>query len=163
MPPTKKTFGHLPIYEANFHVAGVGHEGRAAIVARLARPGMKVTLARDPANRYSRVAVAILLDNGKQIGFAPEEEAQELAPYLDRHCPVRAVIAQIWPTPDGAMKVPIMDVEVFARGTVIQGASVMPALQREFPSSYTGAGISKSVWWGLLALFVLAVAWRACG
>jgi len=75
---------NVPIASANFMVAGVRHQGRGEIIARYANVGDPVRLVRDRSNRHSRFAIAVLLENGKQIGFVPEEDAQYLAPLLDQ-------------------------------------------------------------------------------
>jgi hypothetical protein len=74
----------MPLCSANFMVAGVFYEGRDAIIERFLQEGDPVFLIRDRGNRYSRNAIAIRLANGLQIGFAPEEDAIDLAPYLDQ-------------------------------------------------------------------------------
>lgn len=80
---------------ANFMVAGVRHEGRGELIARYANAGDPVRLVRDHGNRYSRFAIAVMLENGLQIGFVPEEDAQYLAPCLDDGAKCAAWITKI--------------------------------------------------------------------
>jgi hypothetical protein len=93
----------VQVTAANFMVAGVRHDGRGDIIARYANVGDPIRLVRDRDNRYSRYAIAVLLENGKQIGFVPEEDAQELAPHLDQGAKCAAWMTKIL----GSSRVPI--------------------------------------------------------
>jgi hypothetical protein len=73
-----------PVCSANFMVAGVFCEGRPETISRFLQAGDRVFLVRDRANRFSRNAIEVRLENGMQIGFAPEEDAIDLAPFLDQ-------------------------------------------------------------------------------
>jgi hypothetical protein len=155
------------IAAANFMVAGVRHEGRGAIISRYANAGDPVRLVRDRANRYSRFAIAVLLENGRQIGFVPEQHAQCLAPLLDEDAKHAAWITKIL----GSGRVPIpvvqtklyrfdstVDVEQMSRsfrtvaaepaGWDVSHASAMPADKE-------GSGMSGWVW--IAAGFILLV------
>lgn len=98
-----------PLASANFMVAGVRHEGRPKIIERYANAGDGVRLVRDRGNRYSSAAIAVQLMNGKQIGFVPEDDAQELAPLLDQGMRSEAVITKIL----GSGRSPIPVVQVY--------------------------------------------------
>lgn len=85
----------VQLASANFMVAGVRHEGRPAVIQRYAKGGDPVRLFRDRGNRYSLFAIAVQLENGKQIGFVPEEDAQRLAPLLDEGAKCAAYVTKI--------------------------------------------------------------------
>lgn len=100
---------NMPVASANFMVAGVRHEGRPKIIERYANSGDEVRLVRDRGNQYSSAAIAVQLMNGRQIGFVPEDDAQELAPLLDRGMRVEAGITKIL----GSGRSPIPVVQVY--------------------------------------------------
>jgi hypothetical protein len=54
-----------------------------------------VYLARDSGNRYSAHAIEVRLAKGLQIGYMPDDFAEEAAPFLDRGCPHQAFIPRI--------------------------------------------------------------------
>ena len=76
-------------------IRAIRHDGRQAVIERHANAGDAVWLKRDRGNRFSKYAVAVVLANGKQIGFVPEDDAQELAPLLDQGARADAVITKI--------------------------------------------------------------------
>ena len=76
-------------------VAGVMHEGRAALVERFVAEADTVYLAREPQNRFSPNAIAVRLTNGLDIGYIPESEAIHLAPVLDEGALHSAAIKKI--------------------------------------------------------------------
>lgn len=152
---------------ANFMVAGVRHEGRAEVIARYANAGDPVRLVRDRGNRYSRFAIAVQLENGKQIGFVPEEDAQRLAPLLDQGAKCAAWMTKIL----GSGRVPIpvvqtrlyrsdssVDVEQMSRSfrTVVVdlGGSELP---RERPASRQKEGSALRGWLWIAAIVVLLI------
>jgi len=51
-------------------VAGVTHDGRQRIVARCS-VGERLTLVRDPDNRFDKGAIKIMRLNGEQLGYVP--------------------------------------------------------------------------------------------
>ena len=73
-----------PIARFDVMVAGVLHEGRAAVIERFVGESDTVYLAREPQNRFSPNAIAVRLTNGFDIGYIPETEAVNLAPVLDQ-------------------------------------------------------------------------------
>jgi hypothetical protein len=84
-----------PLFTHDFMVAGVHYEGRDQIVRQYVEEHAQVFLRRDPSNRHSRFATEICLANGLQIGFVPEDDAQDIAPHLDRGCPHFAYIKKV--------------------------------------------------------------------
>lgn len=67
----------------NFMVAGVRYEGRPLLIARHVAVGDSVHLARDRANRFSPNAVEVRTLGGLPFGYVPEQDAIDLASYLD--------------------------------------------------------------------------------
>jgi hypothetical protein len=86
-----------PVARLDSMVAGVTHEGRAYVVHKHVEEGDRVFLVRDRANRYSKAAIEVRLENGMQIGYVPDDEAQHLAPVLDAGAVHTAWIKKIWP------------------------------------------------------------------
>ncbi len=95
-----------PVYRANFMVAGVHYEGRPAVIRRHVDDGDTVFLVRDPGNQYSRHAIEVRLANGMQIGFVPDDLAEEAAPFLDDGCPHVAHVTRI--LTGGRVPIPIV-------------------------------------------------------
>jgi hypothetical protein len=102
---------------ANFMVAGVRHESRGEVIARYANAGDPVRLVRDHANRYSRFAIAVMLENGKQIGFVPEEDAQRLAPLLDQDAKCAAWMTKILGS--GRVPIPVVQTKLYRPDSAI--------------------------------------------
>jgi hypothetical protein len=73
-----------PIAMFDFMVAGIFYEGRPAIIEAHVREGDSVFLVRQPDNQHSPNATLIRLRDGLDIGYAPEVDAQYLAPLLDQ-------------------------------------------------------------------------------
>lgn len=157
----------VQIAAANFMVAGVRHEGRGEIIAHYANAGDPVRLVRDRGNRYSRFAIAVQLENGKQIGFVPEEDAQRLAPLLDEGAKCAAWITKIL----GSGRVPIpvvqtklyrpdstVDVEAMSRSfrTVVVDFE-RTELPRERPARRRKEGSAVRGWLWIAAIVVLLI------
>ena len=157
----------VQIAAANFMVAGVRHEGRGEIIAHYANAGDPVRLVRDRGNRYSRFAIAVQLENGKQIGFIPEEDAQRLAPLLDEGAKCAAWITKIL----GSGRVPIpvvqtklyrpdstVDVEAMSRSfrTVVVDFE-RTELPRERPARRRKEGSAVRGWLWIAAIVVLLI------
>jgi len=119
----------MPIVAANFMVAGVRHEGRGEVIARYANAGDPVCLVRDRGNRYSCFAVAVLLENGEQIGFVPEEDAQLLAPLLDEGVKYAAWMTKILGS--GRVPIPVVQAKLYRRGSTVD----VEAMSRSFRRS----------------------------
>jgi hypothetical protein len=107
----------VQIAAANFMVAGVRHEGRGEVIARYADAGDPVRLVRDRDNRYSRFAIAVRLDNGKQIGFVPEEDAQRLAPLLDQGAKCAAWMTKILGS--GRVPIPVVQTKLYRADSTV--------------------------------------------
>lgn len=72
-----------PIGRYDFMVAGTRHEGREAVIRESCEEGMPVTLVRELRNQHRRNAILVRLQNGSDIGYVPEAEADWIAPLLD--------------------------------------------------------------------------------
>jgi HIRAN domain len=108
-----------PVATANFMVAGVNYEGRAAIVRQYVKEGDQVFLIRDRQNKFSRNAVEVRLSNGYQIGFVPEGDSEEFAPFLDKGCVHLAYVTKILHghnTP-----IPVVQADVFRPDSEVEG------------------------------------------
>ena len=66
-------------YVSEFYmkVAGVTHEGRQRLVARL-QPGQELKFVPDPSNPYDNHAVKICTTNGEQIGFVSRDHNPQI-------------------------------------------------------------------------------------
>ena len=154
---------NAPLASANFMVAGVRHDGRQAVIERHANPGDVVWLNRDRGNRFSKFAVAVNLANGKQIGFVPEDDAQELSPLLYQGARAEAVITKI--LGGGRSLIPVVQVYLYradaqASQPVVADAGWLAARSGNSPSgnaSNTGLQFKTVLRWLLLA----ALAWVA--
>lgn len=134
-----------PHADFDFMVAGVHAEGREKVVERYAKAGDPVDVAREPANRFSRHAVQVLLTNGEQIGYVPEEDARELAPLLDAGMPYTAEIKKI--LTGGRVPRPVVVLDVYHKDAQVPGLKT--AGTRE------SSGTSTS---GCLTVMVVAIA-----
>lgn len=157
----------VQLASANFMVAGVRHEGRGEVIARYANAGDPVRLVRDRGNRFSRFAIAVQLDNGKQIGFVPEEDAQRLAPFLDQGAKCVAFMTKILGS--GRTPIPVVqtrlyradstvDVESMASGSRVH---VVDLSGNEVPAERSRSTRRKrsslSTWLWLAAIVVLLI------
>jgi hypothetical protein len=79
----------------DFMVAGIAYEGRAATIEEHVRPEECAHLWRDKENKFSKNAVAVRTGNGLMIGFVPEDQAEQMAPFLDRGYAWRAYFKKI--------------------------------------------------------------------
>jgi len=151
---------NAPLASANFMVAGVRHDGRQAVIERHANPGDAVWLKRDRGNRFSKYAVAVVLANGKQIGFVPEDDAHELAPLLDQGARADAVITKI--LGGGRSLIPVVQTRLYradaqASQPVVTDAGWLKAKPDSASSgspSKTGLQFKTVLRWLLLAVLV---------
>ena len=70
----------------NFNAAGVTFEKRQNVLAYLLKhPEAKITLGREPGNKFDANAIKILATTDKrvQIGYVPRKLAEMLAPLMD--------------------------------------------------------------------------------
>lgn len=100
-----------PILKSQFHLAGVTHNGRAAVIEAEAAEDMPVNLIRDTENRHDKNAVAVVLPTGPMIGYVPRDEAAQYAPLLDAGKLCEAWIGGFWIEP--TYKIPIIGVEFY--------------------------------------------------
>jgi hypothetical protein len=107
------------LLSANFMVAGVRHEGRPEVIKHYAKRDEQVFLVRDRQNKYSRNAIEVRLKNGMQIGFVPEDDAVELAPFLDKGCKHHSYITKILTR--GRSPIPVVQAEVYSPEATIMG------------------------------------------
>lgn len=107
------------LMSANFMVAGVHYEGRGEIIDEFVTEGDLVFLARDRSNRFSRNAIEIRLHNGLQIGFLPEVEAVDWAPFLDDGCPHLAYVTKI--LTGGRVSIPVVQSYLYGKDATVEG------------------------------------------
>lgn len=62
----------------DFMVAGVAHEGRHRLVERCLRVGDRVLLRPDPNNRYDQFAVHVTLADGREFGYVPRFDSEDV-------------------------------------------------------------------------------------
>lgn len=72
-----------PAFAANFSVAGVVYEGRAATIDKHLRIDQPVYFVRDRYNEYDNNAIRIRLVGGHEIGYVPRAYASIIAPLMD--------------------------------------------------------------------------------
>jgi hypothetical protein len=162
----------IQIAAANFMVAGVRHEGRGELVARHANAGDPVRLVRDRDNRYSRFAIAVLLDNGKQIGFVPEEDARNLAPFLDQGARCAAWMTKLLGR--GRVPIPVVQTKLYRSDSTVDVEQMSRSfrtividlngneLVRERPmATHEGSKASRGWLWLSAIVLIVIVVWLA--
>ena len=157
----------VQIAAANFMVAGVRHEGRGDVIAQYANAGDPVRLIRDRGNRHSRFAIAVQLENGKQIGFVPEEDAQRLAPFLDQGAKCAAWMTKILGS--GRVPIPVVQTKLYRPESTVdveQISRLLPTravdiegheLPRERPTHGPKEGGALPGWIWIAAIVVLLI------
>ena len=118
-----------PIASVNFMIAGVHFEGREAVIRRHVKEDDTVYLARDCNNKYSRNAIAVILKNGLQIGFVPEEVSVKLSPLLDNDARHVAYVKKI--LSGGRVPIPVVQTYLYDAEATVESA----VLQEDIPSS----------------------------
>ena len=83
--------------------------------------GDTVVLVRVRGNRFSDAAIAVMLPNGKQIGFVPDDDAQYLAPHLDEGGRYEAKITRILAA--GRSPIPVVQAHLYPSGTSESGTT----------------------------------------
>lgn len=158
----------VQIAAANFMVAGVRHEGRGDVIAQYANVGDPVRLSRDRGNRHSRFAIAVQLENGKQIGFVPEEDAQRLAPFLDQGAKCAAWMTKILGS--GRVPIPVVQTKLYRPESTVDVDQISRSfrtrtvdiegndLPRERPAPGPKEGGSLPSWIWIAAIIVLLIA-----
>ena len=102
----------FPVAGFDFMVAGVKYEGNPGVVRYYARQGDDVLLVRDRDSKKSPNAVEIHLQNGMQIGYVPEEDAREIAWFLDEGYKYRAMIKTM--LTGGRTPIPVVNVRIYS-------------------------------------------------
>ena len=134
----QKGLRQIPVCRANFMVAGVRYEGRPEIIREYAHVNEQVYLVRDRQNQYSANAIEVRLCNGLQIGFVPEEDAVDMAPYFDQGCPHRAHISKI--LTGGRSPIPVVQAYLYSPGAGVDNA----VYEQDVPhKAYVQTGASK--------------------
>jgi hypothetical protein len=65
----------------NYSIVGMNHRKSEAFVAAL-KPGVEVTLAREPDNKFDKNAVMVWID-GVHVGYIPKNQNAALAAMID--------------------------------------------------------------------------------
>jgi hypothetical protein len=127
-------------------VAGVRYENRAEIVRSHVSLDDQVFLIRDRENKFSKNAIEVRTRQGYQIGFLPEEEAVEVAPFLDQGCLHFAEVE--WLMTGGKVPIPVIRGKLYSPDSgVVTGVS-----EAEVPAKRSLGGTT-----GCLSLLVLFV------
>lgn len=109
-----------PLDEFETYVAGTRYENRHAYISTRLTPSTPVFLIRERGNRYSANAVAVVDDKGVCLGYVPEDDASDVADFLDRNHPYKARIKKIWTARDGNL-VPIIQFEFYRPDCAVPG------------------------------------------
>ena len=67
---------------AGMHVAGTAYHDAEAAADRL-RPGQRLTLRRQPENRYDALAIEVLGPEGHKLGYVPRRRNEMPAQLMD--------------------------------------------------------------------------------
>lgn len=134
---------NAPIGTWNFMAAGVRYEGRPAVIQAYVNPEDKVFLARDTANRYSRNAVEIRLENGIVIGYVPESYAGEIAPLLDEGSPHNAWITKVLGS--ARHPIPVVQVKLFTPDATVDGLTRTADVPNKAVSRKAGSGCASVI------------------
>lgn len=145
-----------PVEQFDFKLVGVREGSRQKAIARFGQVGAKVQLVRDPSNRHGGgKAVMVLGADGSEMGFVPQEEAEELAPMLDQGLHYMAEIGEMY---GYTAAVPIVRVALYKPEAGVTGAR--PAGAR---TARSGSGVgAMMVIIGLVIFAVIALSVRAC-
>jgi hypothetical protein len=102
-------------------VAGTGFEGRASLIRKHCREGLKAVLKREPSNRHDENAVAVLLEVPRlggllgtkliQVGYIKANTAKSLAKKMDEGANVGAFVKSFYAPADRDF--PRITLEVF--------------------------------------------------
>lgn len=111
-----------PIESFDFMVAGVHYNGRSKVIRDYAGEGDRVSLVREPSNKYSKHATRIMLKDRFEIGFVPEEDAQVMSQLLDAEHSYTAIVKKI--LTGGRAPIPVIVAKFYRKGVNI--AEVVP-------------------------------------
>lgn len=85
-----------PSDEVNFMIAGTRYEGREAVIKKHIKIGDAVLFKREPFNKFSPNAIGVFTKNTEMmIGYVPEDDAEEMAEWLDRGGKYKAIVTKI--------------------------------------------------------------------
>lgn len=132
-------------------VAGVAYEGRADVVRRYVRSGQQLTIAREPANPFSRNACQIRIGNGAMIGFVPENHAASLAVMLDGAYRYEAVVKKV--IEGDSFPIPVVVIDVYGPQCTRASARLAERVTGQHrtgvalePTSDQGGGVVSRIW-----------------
>lgn len=159
-----------PLGSFNFLVAGVSHDGRAALIERLRAEidGYPVTLARMPDNPYDPNAVAIYSRSGHNLGYVPRGEAEWMSPILHEGVRYEAFVNKII---EARLPIPVISGRLYSadnpdqmgRSALIVAYERSEQFRTATPSPQEGGNDDQYKAWmiilglGLLAVIVYAV------
>jgi hypothetical protein len=141
-----------PVARFDFMVAGTRYEGRSKIIRDSVDEGDSVTLVRDPGNAHSRNAVEVVISGGEQIGFVPEEDAQDLAPLLDSGHKYTAHVKRL--LTEGRSPIPVVFASVYRADADLSSKKGAAASSRQ----PVGSGLLRI----FVALVVVGLLVKAC-
>lgn len=72
-----------PEDEFDFMVVGVQFEGRCRIIERSLKVGDRVRVVPEPDNPHNECAVAVTLTDGRQIGYVPRTDSEDVSGCID--------------------------------------------------------------------------------
>ncbi len=92
-----------PEDDFDFMVVGVSYEGRHRLIERHLNVGDRVELLQEPNNRHDENAVAVILTNGKKIGYVPRSDSVDVSDCIDMYryyvATVKKIIGIRFPVP----------------------------------------------------------------
>ena len=71
------------VFLLNCHIAGTSHSDAAKEKAEIIKPGLPLTLKREPANKYDGLAIAVYLSSGERIGYVPQKHNSVISRLMD--------------------------------------------------------------------------------
>ncbi len=71
------------VFLLNCHIAGTSHAEAAKEKANDIKPGLPLTLRREPANEYDGRAITVLLPSGERIGYIPQKHNPVISRLMD--------------------------------------------------------------------------------
>jgi len=100
------SFGVKRSMRKNTVIVGTGFEGRAHLIRKYCREGLKVDLIREPNNKYDSNAVAVYLKAPRlggllgshltQVGYIKANTAKSLAKTMDSGTNISAHVKSFW-------------------------------------------------------------------
>ena len=71
------------VFLLNCHIAGTSHAEAAKANADSIKPGLQLTLRREPSNEYDGQAISVLLPSGERIGYIPQKHNPVISRLMD--------------------------------------------------------------------------------